>query len=86
MITIIYSAQKLKDVYSDDERYMIGQDVIENKIETLTVKDSKELEVIRADMAEDEGTSEGHQRYKILAIFDKETGWYDSRLYEERRC
>ena len=79
MITIIYFWAEHQQVYSDDEQYIIGTNCKAMGIKEEQFKTYKELENFIEDLTITEAESEGHEEFKILAIFDKETGWYDNR-------
>jgi len=76
MITILYFWKTTQDAYDPDTDAYVGQDTIKQGIKETTVATEEELENVLEDMAVSEGESEGHEHYKTLAIFDKETGWY----------
>lgn len=79
MIKVLYYASELKAVWSDDERSIDGYDTTKSSIEEVEFKTQEEAEEFIGDLSVSEGESEGHEHYKVLAVYDKETGWYDRR-------
>ncbi len=77
-INVLYYSNETKDAYGDEEEY-VGQDTVKSGIHTVQFATQEKVEEFLSDLSVSAGESEGHEHYKILAIYDAETGWYDQR-------
>lgn len=84
MIKVLYYWANLKEVWSDDEKHIEGYDTIKHGIEERKFETQEYVEEFLSDLSVSEGESEGHDHYVILAVYDKETGWYDRRYINKR--
>ena len=82
MIEIVYAWENTKDAFDDETGDYVGQDTVERGISTKTVLTEEEMFKFIEEMSVSDGESEGHEHHRILAIFDRETGWYNRKIYE----
>ena len=78
MVTVLYYWSETQDAYGDEEEY-VGQNVINKGIKEKEFKILDQAEEFIGDLSVAEGESEGHEHYRILAVYDKETAWYDMK-------